>query len=259
MNIDFTLVWSFRNRIDELKKSIQTAHDTSPLELSFCLVDGGSNDHTIKTLRQFVNTLQDRNIRVCESAYRTTCQEAWNLGIGLSTTKYVLITSSDCYFQNPGWFDEFQIMCNHDNIEYVLLQNHSLFGISKKLVAKIGWFDERYKNGPHVDCDYMIRSSEVGCTVCIIPNNNYFVHEDTEEVSIERSSSNVENRLPMNTLDNEEHFKRKWKTDWPGWKDHLNKVHKPHPPTTITEVVRQRPEVDPYPVKRQILKEMYNV
>ena len=56
----------------------------------------------------------------------------------------------------------------------------------------------------------------------------------------------------MNTLDNEKHFKAKWSSNWPGWKDHLNEVHKPHPPTHISQVSRLLPEINPYPLYENI-------
>ena len=105
-----TLIWSFRNRIDILKQSIETAHTCSPISVNFCLVDAASTDETIKELREFVNKIEGRKIRICESVYRTTLPQAWNLGIMLSNTRYVAFASSDVLFLNKN-FNNLIICC----------------------------------------------------------------------------------------------------------------------------------------------------
>ena len=70
---DVTIVWSFRNRLELLKRSIKSADETTPKSVNFCLVDASSNDITIKELRVFCNTIENRKIRICESAYRICC------------------------------------------------------------------------------------------------------------------------------------------------------------------------------------------
>jgi len=231
--------------LDALKESIRTADLTSPKALNFCLVDGGSNDDTIRGLREYINTIKDRNIRVCESKYRTTCQEAWNLGIGLSEGEYVLFTSSDCFFQRGGWFDVFVDGFNK-GLEYILIGNHALFGISKSLVYKIGWFDENFKHGAHVDVDFMIRSSEIGVNVHGKDNHGFYKHGDYEHGDIE-SEYNLEIENPYN----ENYFKSKWQTSWKGLGPPTNYSH---PPTHISLVKRKLEEIDPYPIKRQLYK-----
>ena len=57
-----TLIWSFRNRIDILKQSIETAHTCCPVSVDFCLIDAASSDESIRELRTFVNSIPDRNI-----------------------------------------------------------------------------------------------------------------------------------------------------------------------------------------------------
>ena len=246
MNSEFTLVWSFRNRLDVFKESILTAHNHCPESINFCLVDGSSNDETITELRAFINSIDGRKIRVCESAYRTTLPEAWNLGIMLSDTRYVAFASSDVIFYTDNWYKGLTARFK-EGYEYVLIENHAVFGIDKQCLDRLGWFDEQFKNGPHFDVDYMIRASEKKIKFGILPNESYR-HGDTDEVSVQRSLHGLKDRLPMNMMENEEYFKAKWQTTWPGWKDHLDKPHKPHPPTSITEVTRLAGEIDPHPL-----------
>ena len=249
MNNAYTLVWSFRNRIDIFIESIRSADATSPKEVNFCLVDGSSDENTITKLREFCNTIHDRTIRICESTYRTTCQEAWNLGIMLSDTSHVLFTSSDCILEKPGWVEAFD-QTFAAGADYVIVENHSLFGISRNLVATIGWFDEVFQRGPHVDVDYMIRATELCKSIVVISNDGYHTHFDDIEVTKKRLVSDVPDRLEMHTCTNENIFKQKWQSSWPGWKDAIasGATAMPHPPTHINTVKRIRDEINSHPL-----------
>ena len=188
MQYPITLVWSFRNRLDVLKKSITTAHTLLPHYVNFCLIDACSDEDTIRKLRTFCNSLENRNIRICESAYRTTLSQAWNLGIMLSDTRYVIFASSDVEFKNDAWFKNLKKMIDA-GYHYMLVENHAVFMIDKKVITKIGWFDEGYVLGPHFDTDYMIRASEGKARFIIVPNNNSYVHTDTPEETDRRKKA----------------------------------------------------------------------
>lgn len=252
MDNSFTIIWSFRNRINLLKRSIKSAHETTPIDVDFCLVDASSSDETIKELRDFCNSIKDRKIRICESSYRTTLSEAWNLGIMLSSSSHAIFASSDIHFLNPMWFD---IIRNgaKNGLQYLLLQNHSVFMIDKKIIPIMGWFDENFGLGPHFDVDFMIRASENGVTIHNIWEDGIYSHNSSEEESLsfhndvavnERVGNEINDRLPMNDSFNEIVFKQKWMSSWPGWTPNST----PHPPTHIGEVKRIKPEIDPHPL-----------
>jgi len=249
MKEGYTLIWSFRNRFDVFKKSIETADKTSPKSLDFCLVDAASTDETIRKLREFCNTITDRTIRICESTYRSSLAAAWNVGMMLTENRYVMFTSTDVEFVTPTWFADMTNYHTRTQNEYILMENHALFLLDKKIITKIGWFDEDFEPGPHFDPDYMIRASEKGIGVSIIPRRGSYIHigpNDNEDIM--RATTEVPDRLPMNNFFNEDYFKSKWKCGWPGWRDHLHKEHKPHPPTHISQVQRIKPEIDPHPI-----------
>lgn len=245
----YTIVWSFRNRFDFIKKSIETADKYTPKDVDFCLIDAASTEETIKKLREYCNTITDRTIRICEATYRTTLGEAWNLGMMLTDNRYVIFSSSDVEFLKSTWFSELKSHREITSSEYILIDNHAVFFIDKKAIPKMGWFDEEFALGPHFDCDYMIRASENGVRLSIIGANGGYTHigEHSGE-DIKRSTSDVPDRLPMNDLKNEEYFKIKWASGWPGWKNYLHQVNKPHPPTNIRQVKRLKPEIDPHPI-----------
>lgn len=245
----YTIVWSFRNRFEVLRKSIETADKFTPKSVDFCLVDAASTDETIKQLREYCNTIIDRKVRICESSYRSGLSEAWNLGMMLTDSRYVIFSSSDVEFLSPNWFYEVYNYHTQSKSEYILIENHAVFLIDKKAIPKMGWFDEEFIAGPHFDCDYMIRASENGVRLSIIANNNYYTHVgETQDDSIKRTTSNVPDRLPMNDLTNEKYFKLKWASGWSGWESYLNQVHKPHPPTHINQAQRNKLEIDAHPI-----------
>jgi glycosyltransferase involved in cell wall biosynthesis len=249
---NFTIIWSFRNRINLLKRSIKSAHETTPLEIDFCLVDAASSDETIRELREFCNTIKNRKIRICESSYRTTLSEAWNLGLMLSSTNHVVFASSDIHFLSPKWCEIIQTGIQNGS-QYLLLQNHSVFMVDKKIIPKMGWFDESFGLGPHFDVDFMIRASENGVEVQNQWEDGIYSHNSSEEetnsfhndISVtDRVGSEINDRLPMNDIFNEIVFKEKWESSWAGWTPNST----PHPPTHISQVKRIKQEIDPHPL-----------
>jgi hypothetical protein len=247
MSSDYTLTWSFRNRINILIESIKTADLTCPKEIDFCLIDAASNENTILGLREYCSSIKERKIRICESSYRSSLAEAWNLSLMLTNTRYVIYSSSDLKFLKYGWYEYFLEATKIS--PYVLMKNHSLFCIDKRIIPKIGWWDEKFKAGPHFDPDYMIRASEQNIKILKINNDQFYIHEDDYDTSIKRLQGEVEDRLPMHDFYNEDYFNLKWHSDWPGWRDSIkNKErHMPHPPVNITQVKRLIEEVDQHP------------
>lgn len=245
----YTLIWSFRNRFDVFKRSIESADKYTPKNVDFCLVDASSSEDTIRKLREYCNTITDRTVRICESAYRSSLAEAWNLGMMLTDNRYVIFASSDVIFLGSHWFEQLSLYRERTGSEYILVNNHAVFLIDKKAIPKMGWFDEEFVSGPHFDCDYMIKASENGVKLSIIGANGGYTHEGEHAgEDLERSTGNVPDRLPMNDLRNEYYFKSKWSTGWPGWEKYLHQVNKPHPPTHISQVKRLKPEIDPHPI-----------
>tara|TARA_Y100000593_G_scaffold95015_1_gene198287 strand:- start:32091 stop:32855 length:765 start_codon:yes stop_codon:yes gene_type:complete len=246
MSNNFTLIWSFRNRVDILKKSISTADKTCPKEVDFCLIDASSEEQTIRELRKFCNTIDGRTIRICETTYRSSLSEAWNLGMMLTHNRYVMFASSDTIFLKSGWYESLYNQIITNRCEYVLIDNHALFGFDKKAISRMGWFDEEFGIGPHFDVDFMIRSSENGIIFHNIKNEGYYSHGDDDDTQ-SRIDGDVKDRLPMNDGINDDVFKDKWETSWPGW-EHLGGGNRLHPPTHISNVSRKKEEIDPHPI-----------
>lgn len=247
MTNEFSLVWSFRNRVDVLIQSIKSADKFCPKKVNFCLVDAASDEDQIRKLRISCNEIQDRKVRICESAFRTTLWEAWNLGFMLTETRWVIFSSSDVLFTGDAWLRNI-VRCVNSGGEYILVENHQVFCIDKKAIPRMGWLDENYVNGPHADTDFYIRASENNVQRFIVGSEHTVKHGDTEEETRLRGEGKLKDRLPMDDLKNEEYFINKWTSAWPGWKDCLTEQHKPHPPTHISQCQRKQQEINPHPV-----------
>lgn len=249
MEENYSLIWSFRNRFDDLKRSIITADETCPKSIEFHLVDAASNEDVIQNLRLLCSSIQDRKIRICESSYRTTLTEAWNIGMMTTDCRYAIFVSSDVFFaKDTNWFGAIS-ECAQSGYEYILTGSHAVFLIDKKALPKMGWFDENFVLGPHADVDYMIRASENGVKIIDIGENGWFLHEGLPGSYLERMKNSPDGYLPMNNFTNDYVFKDKWETDWPGWEWAFKKnIDPPHPPTCIGSVTRKINEIDPHPL-----------
>jgi len=247
MEEKYTLIWSFRNRFDVFKTSVQTADEFTPKDVDFCLVDAASDEETIKKLRSYCNTITDRKVRICESAYRSSLSEAWNLGMMLTDNRYAIFASSDVVFKSGKWFEELKAHQEQSGSQYILVNNHAIFLIDKKIIPKLGWMDEEFAIGPHFDSDYLLRAREVGINQTWISSNGHWVHVgDHASECKQRASSEVNDRLPMNNLENEMYWKTKWESSWPGW--NLGTPQRQDPPLNPNEVKRLKPEIDPHPI-----------
>jgi hypothetical protein len=255
---NFTISWSFRNRIDVFKKSIESADSTCPKGVDFNFVDAASKEDTIRELRLFCNSIEVRTVRVCEATYRTSLSESWNLGMMLAKNRYIIFASSDTMFLKPGWFEALKSVAI-SGAEYILMGNHSLFCIDKKCIPRLGWFDEGFEVGPHFDVDYMIRASENNIQFRNIPNNGYYFHEDDVEVAKKRLVGEVLDRLPMHGFTNEDIFNNKWESGWEGWRNAIKNGSTvlPHPPTHISQVRRKIEEIDAHPLYTKKYKDMF--
>lgn len=238
--MNYTLIWSWKNRLEVFKNSIYTAHFFFPSQVKFLIVDGGSTLENLKELRKFVSLL-DRDIRLVETNGNTIC-EAWNLGLSICDTRYAIIASSDVEFTNHGLINQLALVIE-EGYRYVLVDNHAVFMMDRAIIPYVGLFDERFDSGPHFDTDYLIRITEAKIKWRCV-NNSFYKHGDSHAETVLRTTTSVADRLPMNTFHNEDFFRSKWDTDWPGWRLYIDQVHKPHPPISIDQVDRKLNEVN---------------
>ena len=250
---DFTLVYCFKNRKNVFVKSLESADKHLPKSVNFLLIDGGSDYTELADIKYYTSQIAGREIRNIDSS-KNSLWEGWNYGYLHSSTRYVIYASSDVVFHSDGALD-YIIQKLNEGCEYILLGNHAVFCIDRACLPRLGMWDERFNNGPHADCDYMIRASEAKIKVDCGPNL-WYNHGDSAEESAERLGEGLKDRLPMNDLHNERWFKEKWLSNWPGWENAPDPTNLPHPPTSIAQVFRNKPEACPYP---NFLKKMYDL
>jgi hypothetical protein len=270
-NKDFTLAWSFRNRPEVLEKSIMTAHSTCPIDVDFLLIDAASNKETIKYIQDVISYLPERKIRLCESFYRSSLGEAWNLALILSNTQNVIFASSDVYFTGPMWFNFLREIKNETQAKYILMDNHALFMIDKALVPIVGWYDESFSIGPHFDTDYYIRLLEKEIFIVGIPNNELYTHGNEPEIEFMRNNiapgeddTLIQDMLPMKVPENDKYFYTKWRPIF-YTKEDMRQIHEmqlyaeclPEVINNYQLVERMLPEIDPHPLYTQKFKELY--
>lgn len=244
----YTLIWSTRNRFIEFGTSIDTADYYFPKEVKFLVVDAGSDKSSLLCMRENIDRVSHlRDTRIIESPKRTTLSQAWNLGMMLADTDFFIFASSDVKFMSEKLFKRFQLEYERTKSPYILAGNHAVFMLHKSILNTVGWFDEAYQLGAHFDTDFMLRAQEAGISIGNIPSKGMYLHEDTPEETILRSTSGMPDRLPMNDFTNDKIFKDKWETDWPGWEAYADSASKPHPPNHISMTKRMREEINWHP------------
>lgn len=127
----------------------------------FVIINGNfKNDITEKKLQFFIKELGSFS-----NIYPTTllnfhgCAELWNIGITNSDTEYFLVLNDDIHiFQDI--FKNFLTKIGNalDNHQLITInRSFSHFGISRKCISDVGFFDEHYLGIGEEDRDYFYR------------------------------------------------------------------------------------------------------
>lgn len=87
--------------------------------------------------------------------------KAWNQGIIRSKTDWVLLTCDDMLF-DEDWFSVLEdILKTKPQLEQIHLNAWNAIVMHKKTIARMGWWDERYRYYPSMeDDDWYLRSVE---------------------------------------------------------------------------------------------------
>ncbi len=87
--------------------------------------------------------------------------ELWNWCVMLAPTDWVLICNDDITF-NDGWIEYLEQQIATDKYDMIHLFHYGGMCIHKRLILKLGWFDERFRGGGFEDNDYQLRIYEAG-------------------------------------------------------------------------------------------------
>lgn len=92
---------------------------------------------------------------------KSSLTELWNLSIILAPTDWVLICNDDIEFKD-GWLEYLEETINSGKFLGIHLLNYGAMCFHKSMILRVGWFDERFRNGGYEDNDYQLRIDEAG-------------------------------------------------------------------------------------------------
>jgi hypothetical protein len=112
---------------------------------------------------------------------KSSLTELWNWCIMLAPTDWVLICNDDTTF-NPGWVEYLEEQIATDKYDMIHLFHYGGMCIHKRLILKMGWFDENFRGGGFEDIDYQLRISEAGLKDRIDRSHDFLRKEGTVEI-----------------------------------------------------------------------------
>ena len=102
------------------------------------------------------------NVTFNYSTENVGCPEAYNKSIIESKTDWVLLTVDDMIFDDD-WFEILNDILNEKpHLEQIYLNTFNCMVFHKKTIARMGWFDERYRHYPSAeDDDWYLRTVDI--------------------------------------------------------------------------------------------------
>jgi len=174
------------------------------------VVVNGHPDRTLQIsyLKKITEFLSEfKNIRYITYDQHQSLSKCWNQLVILSRTERILIMNDDTQVTEL-FRDEFEKKI--EGVDFSTLNvSWSHFLISKSILKKVGWFDERLLGVGHEDVDYAIRMCIAGLpatdTTCLGLNNYVVDQENPGWKSISGKTS--ENKYSKINFD---FFREKW-------------------------------------------------
>jgi hypothetical protein len=136
--------------IDTFRSSIKNNHPRLVVIHDYPVLD--SVVRTSELLRE--NEL-DYTEYVTPTKYSHT--QLWNSLIMISSTEWTLVCNDDIKF-HKGWYE--YLIDNLDKYLQINLQHYGGFCVSKRMILKLGWFDETLRGGGFEDVDWQLRIGE---------------------------------------------------------------------------------------------------
>lgn len=174
------------------------------------VVVNGHPDRTLQIgyLKKVTEFLSEfHNIRYLTYDQHQSLSKCWNQLVILSRTERILIMNDDTQVTEL-FREEFEKKL--DGMDFSTLNvSWSHFLISKSIIKKVGWFDERLLGVGHEDADYALRMCMAGLpttdTMCLGLNNYVVDQENPGWKSVSgKASDNKYSQL------NFDFFKEKW-------------------------------------------------
>jgi len=112
---------------------------------------------------------------------KSSLTELWNWCVMLAPTDWVLICNDDVTF-NHGWLEYLEQQIATDKYDMIHLFHYGGMCIHKRLILKMGWFDENFRGGSFEDIDYQLRISESKLTDRVDRSHDFLRKEGSVEV-----------------------------------------------------------------------------
>lgn len=153
---DITLVIVSYYRGNRLRKCIETIKDMP----NIIVWDNNTTGEELEIIKQIEKDYS--HIKFVYNEENLGCTGAWNKGLILSETDWVLLCSDDMKFDDD-WFDILnQILEEKPQLEQIHLNAWNAFAFHKQTIVRMGWWDERYRYYPSMeDDDWYLRTVEV--------------------------------------------------------------------------------------------------
>ena len=114
------------------------------------------NPYSAEDHESFFDIGEVRHANIIKTSSFMSLAKCWNQCIAYSETRYALVLNDDVVFQDPKALSK--IYEKHkEGYEIVhATENWSGFSVDKKLIPKMGWFDERFAHSWE-DADFRLR------------------------------------------------------------------------------------------------------
>jgi len=150
----------FRNNLKPLVKALKKTHPNTEIIIG---VNGYHNQQKqqryIRRFDRFISQYQ--NIRWFSYVTGQSISKMWNNCI-LKASNNMLLVLNDDVLITPDFQKEIdQVELDHQSIK-ILNKSWSHFFLSKNIIQKVGWFDERFLGVGNEDCDYEFRAQMEG-------------------------------------------------------------------------------------------------
>lgn len=211
---DITIgIVTFRQRAHLIKELIEQIRTYVPEEVNVVLAINGNNDEDMpESYRQEMLELclQYKNIYpiVCPE-FKSLCK-LWNTLVIFSKTEYNFIICDDVFYGNPDTLSIIYDYVNYTKAEFFTINNQfSHFVLTKSILHKLGYFDERLVGFGEEDGDIIHRYIEIfGSRMTDINITNLY-----NKASYELRNENVETHIDNKPRFNREFALLKYKQD----------------------------------------------
>jgi len=202
MHKNISVAVATRHRWQPMKEFVDSFMNTTDYNFSgrpalTMLLDSPDKLHTDYTLSEndfLTSTFSEDYIRSVLIPEKSGLAELWNWCVMLAPTDWVLICNDDATFK-PGWLEYLEEQIATDKFDMIHLLHYGGMCLHKRLILKMGWFDENFRGGGFEDNDHQLRIFESGIKDRINRTQDYKFMDHHKDVS-KNGSWRGENNAP---------------------------------------------------------------